>query len=370
MAKHIHIAALSALEFDPASRALKLLPAGAFRARDGRPTDCPAWHMDGEIAQALIAAAANRAVPYCIDYEHQSLNAAKNGQPAPAAGWFKTLEWREGDGLYAIDPDWTERAAAWIAAKEYRFLSPVFGYDDDGNVTFLLNVALTNNPALDCLDEVQLAAATVMLASLSATAGALPADPTQEESAMDELLEQLRWLLNMPVGSTAEDVQAQLKKLIDALSEGKGVAAASVNLPQLLENQRQSIAALSANQLNLATHAPIAIVDDLRQQLAAANAKLVGTEVNDLVVAALADGRLLQSQEAWARELGASNVDRLKKYLETAQPIAALTTTQTGGKPPAGAKAADTGLDAAQLAVCTAMGIAPEDFARTNALAG
>jgi phage I-like protein len=80
-----------------------------------------------------------------IDYEHQTLNAATNGQPAPAAAWFSTLEWRDGDGLYATDVQWTERAAAMVAAGEYRFLSPVFCFDNHGNVKALLHAALTNN---------------------------------------------------------------------------------------------------------------------------------------------------------------------------------------------------------------------------------
>jgi phage I-like protein len=39
------IAALSA-EIQQAGSALKLLPAGDFRVRDGRPTECDAWHLD------------------------------------------------------------------------------------------------------------------------------------------------------------------------------------------------------------------------------------------------------------------------------------------------------------------------------------
>ena len=73
---------------------------------------------------------------------------------------------------------------------------------------------------------------------------------------MDELLEQLRWLLNLPVGATAEDVKAQLQKLIDSLSGGQGVAAASVDLPVLLSAQRdilslQAIGAIQAALDNL-----------------------------------------------------------------------------------------------------------------------
>lgn len=365
MANPFFIAALSA-QISSVDNSLKLLPAGEFRARDGRPAECAGWHIDAAIAGSLIAAATSREVPYVIDYEHQTLNSAKNGQPAPAAAWFKALEWREGDGLYATDVDWTARATSMIEAKEYRYLSPVFAYDKAGNVTALLHVALTNTPALDCLDEVQLAAASVMAgASASAAVAALSTETFSKDPNMDELLEQLRWLLNMPVGATADDIKAQLQKLIDSLSNGQGVAAASVSVPVLLDSQRSQIAALSANQVDPAKFVPIAVMTELRTQLDAANAALAGNEVGELVTAALSDGRLLPAQEAWARDLGKHNLATLKTFLSTATPIAALRTTQTGGNPPVGDKTGANEVDASGLAVCKALGIAADDYAKT-----
>ncbi|WP_175992317.1 phage protease [Burkholderia vietnamiensis] len=367
MANPFFIAALSA-QIKSAGNEIQLLPAGEFRSRDGRPTECATWRMDAAIAASLIAAATSREVPYVIDYEHQTLNAAQNGQPAPAAAWFKTLEWREGDGLYAVDVEWTARASSMIDAHEYRYLSPVFSFDKAGNVTSILHAALTNNPALDCLDEVQLAAASVMAgASTSAAVAALTTETLPEDHTMDELLEQLIWLLNMPVGSTADDVKAQLQKLVASLSDGKGVAAASVNLPVLLDSQRAQIASLSANQVDPARFVPIAVMTDLRAQLDAANLKLAGNEVAELVTVALSDGRLLPAQEAWARELGASNVVALKQFLSTAQPIAALRTTQTQGNPPTGGQPGANELDSTGLAVCKALGISAEDYAKSSA---
>lgn len=357
------IAALSA-QIQSTGTTLKLLPAGEFRARDGRPTECAAWRLDAAGAERLIAAANARQTRYVIDYEHQTLNSAKNGQPAPAAAWFKTLEWREGDGLYAIDVQWTARASAMIDADEYAYLSPVFAFDKAGNVTALLNAALTNDPALDCLDEVQLTAAcsAAMRAFDSAALAALSTIQPTEVPNMEELLEQLRWLLNMPVGATAEDVTAQLKKLIESLSGGQGVASASVNLPVLLDSQRAQIATLSANQVDPARFVPIAVMTDLRSQLDAANAQLAGNEVEELVTAALKNGRLLPAQEGWARDLGKSNVAALKQFISTAQPIQALNGTQTGGNPPAGDKTDANALAAEDLAVCKALGLDPATY--------
>ncbi|WP_293766599.1 phage protease [uncultured Aquitalea sp.] len=331
-----------------APRVIKLLPAGTFRARDGRPAECPAWQLDEVLAAILIAEANQRETRYVIDYEHQTLRSETNGKPAPASGWFGALEWRE-DGLYATDVEWTATAAAMIVAKEYLYLSPVFTYDKHGRVTGLLHVALTNNPALDQLPELQVAALSRLVS--------LTQSVIQEESAMDELIEQLRWLLNLPVGATADDIKAQLQKLVDQLSNGQGTAAASVDLVNLVNTLQQRIAVLSANQVDPARFAPVDTMRDLQGQVAALTAQLSGREVDELVVAALSDGRLLAAQEGWARDLGKSNLAQLKGYLDTAPKIAALSGTQTRGNPPVDEPA--PGLDADTLAICSMFGNDP-----------
>lgn len=324
------VAALS-VELPAQSGEFQLFPAGEFRARDSRPKDVRCWVMDDAAAAALIADAAARQTPLSIDYDHASLTAAKTGAIAPASGWFSKLEWRPGDGLYAIGVDWTERAATMIAAREYRFISPVFAYDKDGRPTCLISAALTNNPALDGMDDVRLAALSVLAGASSSI----------QENSMEELLEQLRWLLNLPVGATAEDVKAQLQKLIGQLSEGKGVAAAAVDLPALLAERDSRIAALSATQMDPARFVPIETMKAMQTQIAELSSRLSGNEINDLVVAALSDGRLLPAQEAWARSLGASDVVKLREYLVAAPRIAALSSSQTGGRVPSGVKGPD-----------------------------
>jgi phage I-like protein len=144
--------------------AVRILPAGAFQSKDGRPASVTQgrishWRLDASNAAAVIAARRNGEQGFVIDYEHQTLNKATNGQPAPAAGWFKGLEWREGQGLFMVQIEWTERARAMISGGEYRYLSPVFGFDSQtGAVTYIHSVALTNDPALIGLAD--LAAAT------------------------------------------------------------------------------------------------------------------------------------------------------------------------------------------------------------------
>lgn len=144
--------------------AVRILPAGAFQSKDGRPASVTQgrishWRLDVSNGAAVIAARRNGEQGFVIDYEHQTLNKATNGQPAPAAGWFQGLEWREGQGLFMVQIEWTERARAMISGGEYRYLSPVFGFDSQtGAVTYIHSVALTNDPALIGLAD--LAAAT------------------------------------------------------------------------------------------------------------------------------------------------------------------------------------------------------------------
>lgn len=136
-----------------ASREIRILPAGLFCSNDGRPAGLPGWKIDANIAEQIIAEAATRD-DLAIDYDHQTLLTKQNGQPAPAAGWFKRMVWREGEGLFAIDVQWTEKARTMLAAREYRFISPVFSFSAvTGQVERLFGAGLTNSPGLTGLTD-------------------------------------------------------------------------------------------------------------------------------------------------------------------------------------------------------------------------
>lgn len=335
---------------------VQLFPAGEFRAVDGRPKEAPHWFIDAELATAIIADFEARQNDTVIDYEHQTMLTGNNGQPAPAAGWFAKLEWRD-TGLYAVDVRWTERANQMIEGEEYKYISPVFTYDKKtGAIKSLLNAALTNNPALDGMEAV--AASQLLIIQ----------QPEKELLKMEGLMEQLRWLLNLPVTATADEITAELQKAIDQI---KSAAAAATSIPgfdvvALIKNQADQIAALTAAAANPDPSKFVAVetMQALQNEFAALRAQINEKEVDQIVTAALASGQILPGMEAWARAHGKENLASLKAYIAAAQPIAALTATQTGGNQPANT---GTGaqLDENQLAVCKAMGVDPADFAKT-----
>ena len=122
---------------------IELIPAGpTVLGRDGRT-----WLFD-DLAQGLVLDAfTSRGIDMVVDWEHASEILAPAGQPAPASGWVDQLEIR--DGALWGHIAWTPTAAAQVASREYRFLSPVFDYDlAFMRISRMVSVGLTNKPNL------------------------------------------------------------------------------------------------------------------------------------------------------------------------------------------------------------------------------
>lgn len=343
---------------------IQLTPAGAFRGIDGRPKDAKNWVMDARAAAEVIAFCSARENDFVIDYEHQTLLTEKNGQPAPAAGWFSgaALRWSEGEGLFA-KVRWTANAQAFIDGEEYKYISPVILYEaGTGRVRGIHSAALTNYACIDGMDDV--------LSRAAASYSLNPETTTQESLTMDmeELLERLRYLLNLPTLTTPEQVAIELQKAVDLIktSDPVATAAASFSITGLLADKDVQIAALKGAVPDPAKYVPVDAMQALQTELAALRGEKVARDVDAVVVAALSAGKLLPPQEKWARDLGSKDLDALNQYLDTATQVAALTGTQTGGKAPEGA--APGALDDAELAMCRSMGVSPEDFQKTKAL--
>ena len=130
----------------PAPKEFRILADGKI------PTDYGLSVCNEKCAQEIIAEFKKRGVDMVIDYAHMSLSDAPP-ECHVAAGWIPCpngLEWRPGDGLYAVNVQWTEKAKAGLEAKppEWKYFSPTYyQHEDTGEVYSLVNVALTNVPA-------------------------------------------------------------------------------------------------------------------------------------------------------------------------------------------------------------------------------
>ncbi|MBH3449149.1 hypothetical protein I5S84_09845 [Pseudomonas putida] len=122
---------------------IELIPTGpVIEGRDKRT-----WLFDDMAQQWVLTAFTGRGIDMVIDWEHATEVAAPKGEEAPAAGWIDRLELR--DGALWGHVDWTPRAGVQVAAKEYRFVSPVFDYDDASRrIVRMVSVGLTNKPNL------------------------------------------------------------------------------------------------------------------------------------------------------------------------------------------------------------------------------
>lgn len=189
-----------------------------------------------------------------------------------------------------------------IEDGEYKYISPVFAYDKKtGKVLRLLHAALTNNLALDGMDAV--AASQYQLLNT-------------EKLSMNELLKKLRWLLNMLVTATVDEVVTELQKAIDQLKGSNPAIAtkANFNLVARVQNLNSEIASLktASNHPDPAKFVPVATMKALQDEVASLRAEKIEREVDDVVEIALSEGKLLPAQEECARKLGSENLESLK----------------------------------------------------------
>lgn len=341
-----------------------LLPIGReFYGRDGRgPYRIPDQAAAQRIIEATIAYQKGADLPF--DYDHQLVFAEKNGQPAIASGWIKELAVRP-DGIWGR-VEWTAKAAAHIAAKEYRYLSPMFAHDKDGNVLRLAGAGLTNVPNLE-------------ISAIASQHG--------EEDTMD-LVKILAMLFGLPETSDQAAIVAHCQKLLSGFSAvAQRLGIAEANNPVLIGTAAQAAfgklagalgqpetatvdqLVTAAAQVVTATGAPDpskwvamaqhqAVADELK--------KIKGSQIEGEVDAAIKAGKIIPAQRdtmlAWAGQ----DLEGFKKFVEAQPAIVTAGQDPAGqGKPPG----TDGKLTDDELAICKQLGIKPEDYAKNKEIA-
>lgn len=289
-------------------KTLRLVPAGEFRARDGRPEGVDGWRLDAALAARAIEFARAQADDAVIDYEHQTLYAAANGQPAPAAGWWSAagMQWRDGPeaGLYATDLRWTPRAEAMLRAGEYRYFSPVIAWDRrSGDVQAVVMGALTNYPGLDGLTDLSAAALSARFTL-----------PTLTEDASVDLVA-LRKALALPDDA---DEAAILAAIADLMARAEGMEAEAATL-------KTQVATLTA-AADPTQWVPLAVHQEAIAALRALSAQTTAGELDRLIQEGLSAGKI--PGQATADWLRAQGLDGAKRWLADAPVLVALTKTQ------------------------------------------
>ena len=332
---------------------MQLTPSGIFKPSDNRPLKVAHWHINQSLAALVIERFNARTQPVVVDYEHQTLNKETNGQPAPAAGWMKELMWRE-EGLFAR-VKLTKPARTFIENAEYRFVSPVFRYAANGDVTEIEMAALTNDPGIHGMQALELRAAATFgyheteeppmkLLTALITALALPLTTTEDEAV---------------AALTAHTAKDPLKPMRDAL----GLPAQTGEADLVA-----ACTALKSKAVDPTQFVPISVVNDLRGEIAVLTKRVNTADeqtIAEEIDGALSDGRLHTSMKSWAEDLAKTDRAALTRFLKEQPSLAALTSSQTDGKKPKADAA--TGLTEDEMAVCTRMGITADEFKKAKA---
>jgi phage I-like protein len=316
---------------------LHILPPGALQTVDGRGP-FKATNL-AELARRSLELAGGR-LP--LDENHSIDLAAPEGGPSPARGWIVELEERPG-GIWGR-VEWTNSGRSLMADKAYRFLSPVFEHLEDGEITALLRVALTNNPNLRQLTALN------------------------QERNMD-LLQQLCAALGLGEDADAAKVVATVKELKGSASQVALQAAAAL--------KPIAVAAGAAEDADAET--VLAAVTDLRDPAKMVPATQVAALQSEL--AEVKEGIATEKAEAYvdaAIAAGKPGVKPLRDhYIARHMADPAAVETELGSFPsltaPSGARPTPPGADgnvalnAADQTVIAQMGLDPEAYQKTLA---
>lgn len=320
------------------SAEVQLIPYGHFSGRDGRRFSMlDADRVIDNTTRRFHPNTAANTLDLVVDYEHQTFLSGKNGQPAPAGGWIKRLINKGEEGLWGVI-EWTAKAREQIKNREYRYLSPVFTHDKEGNVLALKCAGLTNYPNLELKAFNKLEDNNFN---------------NQTEDKVD-LLQKLCQLLEIPENSSQEAIFAEVEKLkagktgagdtsLNKIAEALGVSAADTESIVTAINKAKTETIGIAEYMALNKE-----VEDLKSDL-------IDTAVNK----AVSDGVLLPALKEHARDIyknqGRAAFDDFINKLPT---VALNKSEAPAGTPPS----SGASLTAEAVAVCRQLGLSEDDY--------
>ena len=365
----------------------QLLPAGEFKARDGRPVDIESgcWFLDENIATAFIQRTIDESggKPILIDYDHQTLYKNEHGQKAPAAGRIvnpaNDIEWRP-DGIY-IRPRWTPVAESEIANEQFNELSAVFPYDNNGHPLYLRMAAITNDPAL------------LEIKSLVALAAEFFNEDKQKEIKMNEVLKRILVLLGVlgvddSTELNDENIAEFANKATEKLSALMEASKAAVDVSNVLESATTNESALTEivdvvdsslseieeaeiivkeaalNGIDLRKAVPVSAYQRLSARYAALCASAGDSGINELLQCGRRRGQVTSANIGYLTAVGRKHgIAALSAAINAIPPIAALSAKQTKSvDKPVKQQAGTAVLSASEKEAVRLLGISEEEF--------
>jgi phage I-like protein len=264
-----------------------------------------------------------------IDENHSTDLSAPKGGASPAFGWMKNLCADESGAVWA-DVEWTERGRDAVSKKEYRFISPVFAFNKEGEINCILRAALTNSPNLN----------------LPALNSERLENINEEKKLMEKAL-----LAALGLPETANITEALAA--VQALNAAKAKA------------EPQS----DTSPVDLTAYAPRADLNAMEaraaaaeKQLAELNAAQLKKDAEAAVDEAVKNRKIAPASKAEYLALCATQdgLNRFKAIMTATPPIIGEGTQSPEGTPPAAGSGA--ALNAEEAAAARAMGYTTEEF--------
>ena len=272
-----------------------------------------------------------------LDYEHNTWPGSKAYQetrePREVAA-FLTVEAVEGKGVFVNVDRWTPSGLR--QAPNFCDLSATPLLDQDGNVTAIVSVALSRTGAVP----------DIVFEQAAAMSAAPQTDPHGETMNWKEMIAKY---LGLAPEATDEEVQDAWKAHLEKAAAEKAKAAEAKPAPE-------AAAALSAEAIGGI------VATAVKAQTAGLAARLDGQEKQRLIDAARSEGKVVALADTL---LARMTVDELRTHvgaLPAVVPLAALTPVQV-------AEGRTIALNATEMAVCKALGLAAEAYAREKAVA-
>lgn len=255
--------------------------------------------------------------------------------------------------------EWTDKGKAHVAAREYRYVSPVYYYQQDtGDIQAIESVALTNVPNLTGLKALaarepglNLFTGDITMSFLKTMASVLGITDVEPTEAAVE--------------TAARRVMADVGAMKCAMSVMAEAAKTDDKTPGGIAKAVQAIAA-RAEHPDVSKYVPVETFNTVNAELS----RMKAAQSLALVEQGKAEGKISPALEGWAKEAAASDPEAFKKFLASAPDLRPGKVSQTVSAA-APNDAQKTKFDDTAKALCRALGVSEDDYEKaTQAVKG